>query len=292
MASIFLTGASGFLGTAVRDRLRAAGHRVLCLQRSGTGADVVAGDLCDSGSYAASLAGVDTVIHLAAITGKAPPDDYQRINVDGTRTLLEAAQQAGVQRFLFCSSIAVKFPDKRRYHYALAKAAAEQLVLDSPLAATIIRPTIVAGTGSPVMSKLAELADMPMVPLFGKASALVQPIDVGDLADFVTAIVEGGRFDNEILELGGPEAISLRELLDRLHRARSGNATKFMTVPLFLVLPALAVLERLVYGALPITTGQLATFRFDGDAATNMLWSSRRDQLVTLDRIIADTTRS
>jgi nucleoside-diphosphate-sugar epimerase len=265
MARVLVTGASGFLGARVCRALEARGHRVLGLQRQpSTDPRVVEGNLLDPATYESRLAGIDAVVHLAAVTGKAPPGEYFRVNVEGTRTLVDAMKRAGVERLLFCSSIAVTFPDIRRYYYAQSKAEAERLVAHSGLRFTTIRPTIIAGEGSPVISKLESLASLPVVPLFGSGQTKVQPIDVSDLAQQIVAIVEADRFNGETLELGGPELVTLRELLDRLHRRRHRRAAWFLPLPLGLIVPALSLLERVAYGALPLTVGQLATFRFDG----------------------------
>jgi NADH dehydrogenase len=194
-----------------------------------------------------------------------------------------------VRHFLFCSTIAAGFPDIRGYPYAQSKAAAEGLVVASGIAATVIRPTIVAGPGSPVMRRLADLAALPVVPAFNGGRARIQPILVDDLAAFVLDIVETARFGGEVLDLGGPDVLSMRELLDRMHRYRGGNPARFVNVPLGLVLPALRALERVAHRALPLTVGQLASFRFDGIARPNAVWEARRGTLAPIHQMIAVT---
>lgn len=287
MASVFVTGAAGFVGSVVCRRLEQAGHRVVGLQRQATGEPGrLQGDLLEPATYEGVLRGADALVHLAAVTGKAPPREYTRVNVEGTEALLAAAKRAGVPRVLFCSTVAVKFPDTRRYFYAQSKSEAEAVVAHSGLQSTVVRPTIVAGQGSPVVSKLASLAALPVVPAFGGAKARVQPILVDDLADFVTAIIEGDRFRGETLELGGPDVLTLRDLLDRLHRQIRGGPARFVPLPLETVVPLLRAAEPLLYAALPMTVGQLATFRFDGVAAPNDLWASRRSALATVAQMV------
>ena len=289
MAAVFLTGASGFLGRHVSARLRERGHVVTALTRRMNAADPAgpAADLTRPASYEAALAGVDTVVHLAAVTGKAAPAEYARVNVDGTRGLADAARRAGVTRFLFCSSIAVAFPDTSHYPYAESKAAGERIVAASGLRFATIRPTIIGGPGSPVIAKLASLAALPIIPAFGGGTARVQPILVDDLASLMVDLVDADRFSGEVLELGGRDVLSLRDLLGRLHSARRQTPPRFLPVPMGLILAPLRLIEPLLGHSLPMTIGQLATFRFDGVARPNSLWEARRDQLATLDQILA-----
>ena len=180
MATVFLTGGSGFVGRRVASLLEARGHRVAQLIRRGPHE----GDLLDDESHAQLMQGADVVVHLAAATGKVPPAEYARTNVEGTGSILRAANRAGVPRVLFISTIAVKFSDTSRYFYAESKAKAERLVASSGLRYTIVRPTMVGGAGSPVITGLARLAGLPLIPVFGGASCRVQPIARDDLAQF------------------------------------------------------------------------------------------------------------
>ena len=98
------------------------------------------GDLLDPAGYAAALAGCDAVLHLAAATGKQSRAEYLRVNRDGTEALVRQARQAGVSRFLFTSTVAVKFRDQFRYYYAQSKQEAEAVVTSSGLRWTIVAP--------------------------------------------------------------------------------------------------------------------------------------------------------
>jgi nucleoside-diphosphate-sugar epimerase len=287
MVRAFVTGGSGFLGRVVVAGLQAAGLDVRVLtRRQSSEPGTVVGDLTNPSAWAAALRDVDVVVHLAATTGKAPANEYVRVNIEGTRAMIDAASAAGVPRFLFCSSIAVTFGDLRHYPYAESKRAGELLVQSSALRTTIVRPTIIAGPGSPVLTKLAALAGLPVVPLFGGGHVLVQPILVDDLARFIVDLVLSER-PNETLELGGRDVLSMKELLDHLRRAQGKSSARFLPIPLGLVLPPLGWVEAVAGPLLPLTVGQLATFRFDGRARPNALWNARQASLASLDRLLA-----
>jgi len=294
--SIFLTGASGFVGHHLLSRLCFEPvAQIFCLTRRPLavtpqlGHDNVRflhGSLSDVAVYRDFLAQCDCVIHLAALTGKAPPAEYFRSNVEGTRILLETCRSAGVKKFLFVSSIAAGFSEKQRYYYAQSKEQAEQLVRQSGLRHTILRPTMIFGPASPVQAGLERLAALPVVPVFGDGRTPVQPIHVGDVAEFIMSIVAAERFAGETLEIGGPQALSIEDLLRRMRIHRTGKDALTLHLPLSLLIPALTALEVLAYRFLPITVGQLATFRNSGTIQPNSLWQQHAPQLRSLDSML------
>ena len=140
--SIFVTGGSGFIGRRFLAALREGGFdRVTCLTRkpaptAGTaspGWKYLPGDLSAPESYSSHLAQADLVVHLAAATGNASPDELRRINVDATRRLLQECERHGVSRMLYVSSIAAKYRDLEHYAYGRSKAEAESAVRASRL---------------------------------------------------------------------------------------------------------------------------------------------------------------
>jgi len=279
--AVFVTGGAGFAGRRLLAELRRAGRTVVALDRSGALADaaagdsgltVVRGDLLDPATYRDALTTCDTVVHLAAATGRASAADHFRVNAQGTEALLGEATRAGITRFLFVSSIAVTFQDVRGYHYAIAKQRAEQLVAGSSLRHVILRPTIILGPGAPILKALEKLALLPAIVLPGNGKARVQPIHVDDVVKSILTVVEIDLFDNEILDIGGPSIITMEELLQALRQARTGRAGRVVHVPLPLLRLPLGLAEAIGLGAaLPISAGQLSSFRWDGVAGANRL---------------------
>ena len=291
---LFLTGASGFLGRCLLSRPGSANFEtIFCLSRSAPLAssnrnlEWFRSELADTSTYSAALAGADCVLHLAAATGKLPPKEYFAVNVEGTRRLVEQCKLAGVRNFLLVSSIAAGFPDKTRYYYAQSKVQAEEIVRSSGLRYAIVRPTMIFGLGSPVLAGLAKLAALPVIPVFGNGATQVQPVAVEDLADFILGIVDNDLFRGETFELGGRDVVSIEELLRKIHLLLRHANAKSLHLPMALLLPALTLLEIVAYPLLPITVGQLATFRFGGTAHPNALWSERKPQLQSLEKMLA-----
>ena len=275
------------MGRHLLQRLAAQKYETLfCLSRTGrivspesTSIRTLEGSLADIDRYQPELTASECVVHLAAATGKLKPADYFRINVVGTNNLIERAKQCGVKKILFVSSIVVRFPNKDHYYYAQSKEQAEQLVRESGLDYAIVRPTIVAGEGSGVLEGLAKIASLPIVPVFGDGTTRMQPIAVEDLADFLVVILEREMFSRGIFEFGGPEVLTIEELLKRLCRARFQREARVMHIPFGLAAPLLKMLERVAYSLLPVTLGQLAVFRCDGTAESNSLFEERRAAL-------------
>lgn len=167
---VFVTGGSGFVGGHAIEGLRAAGHEVLALARSPESAAKVRsfGATPVDGALGAvpveALRGCDAVVHAAAhVEAWGPWEVFERVNVEGTRQLLAAAQEAGVRRFVHIGTEAALFagdplvgideaqpyPARQRFPYSASKAEAERLVLaaDTPggLRTVVVRPRLVWG---------------------------------------------------------------------------------------------------------------------------------------------------
>ena len=266
-AALFLTGGNGFLGRRLLAALPEA-RRARCtlLLREGQeapgGFRIVRGDLLDATSYADAIEPQATVVHLAALTGKATRARHLEVNEKGTTTLIEAAKIAGARRFLFLSSIAVQFENRAGYHYAEAKDAAERRLRTSGLECRIVRPTMIFGPGSPVQEGLAKLACMPMVPLFGGGKNRVQPVHVDDLARYLADGLDRD-FAGDTFSVAGAETTSMRELLERLAIAERGKPRPFLPLPIGLFRGLLRLVEPVLLPVLPLTAGQIASFAND-----------------------------
>ena len=292
--SIFLTGAGGFLGDRVLNHLLKKGdRRVVCLIRGKVPDSVlpnvryVTGDLLEPGGYADALAGCDTVLHMAAATGKNTPQEYMRVNRDGTEVLIRQARQSGAKRFLFVSSVAAKFRDQFRYFYAQSKQEAEAIVAASELRWTIVRPTMILGRNSPVFDSLARLAALPVVPVFGDGRVPVQPVFVDDLADYLVALIdEKDDLQAVTMEIGGPEVLSIEDLLQRIRSTAGKSVAPVLHLPVRVIARCLGWTEPFLLPLLPFTAGQLASFSNPGTTAPHPWVAGRRAQLTTVDEML------
>lgn len=275
MDSLFITGATGFVGRALVSKLDPARYQnIFCLSRTGANGvfarderiRMIKGDLREPESYAGALASRPTVVHLAAVTGKASAEEYFEINTHGTKRLIEQCERSGVENFLYVSTIAVKYTNVDRYHYAQSKKLAEQAVKESRLRYLIVRPTIVIGPGGGPWRPLSKLARGPLVALPGDGQARMQPIALEDLVACLRTILAENLFTNEVIELGGPEALTCERFLRRIHVRYRGKEPAVLRLPLKPIIAVLSVLERIFSNAAPVSAGQLTAFWQDSTA--------------------------
>jgi NADH dehydrogenase len=296
MPALFVTGATGFVGRAFVERIAsqtdvtvtALARRVSSPPHAPT-VRWVQGDLLRDGDWRSALDGADTVLHLAAATGKLSPEEIRRVNVDATERLLGFARAANVARFLFVSSIAAKFADAPHYHYAAAKRVAERLVADSGLRTLIVRPTMVLGPGSPIGQRLRTLATAPVIAVFGDGRTRIQPIHVDDLAAILADLAVSASFDGRIIEVGGTDAIAIEDFLRMVRAAAHRDGDTALHVPVGPLRAALALVERVSVKLVPFTAGQLASFTNDGTVDANAAYDGAVTTAHDLASIVAAT---
>jgi 2-alkyl-3-oxoalkanoate reductase len=188
-----VTGATSMIGGAVVDRLEARGDTATVLQRRSAGRSrEVLGDITDPDEVARAVAGNEAVVHLAAKVGVTGTwDEYQRVNVVGTETVVSVARAAGVSRFVHVSSPSVAHgghaivgagaepavTGRRRAWYAESKALAERWALTAngtDMGVVAVRPHLVWGPGdTQLVGRIVERAAAGRLALVGGGTALV-----------------------------------------------------------------------------------------------------------------------
>ncbi len=184
MSLLAITGATGFVGSAVLAEALAQGHQVRALARRDqaprAGVAWVRGDLADAGALAALVAGAEAVIHVAGLTNTPDPEEFETANVTGTANVLAAMAGAGVRRLVFVSSLAAREPALSAY--GASKARAEALVEASGLDWTTVRPPAVYGPRDIDMLDLFRSAKWGVVPLPpGGATSIIHADDLAGL---------------------------------------------------------------------------------------------------------------
>lgn len=289
---VFITGATGFIGRRVIQRLVTTGHTVHALcRRPDLKVDVewVLGDLERPESYQPALSGVDAVIHLGALTGKALAARHDRVNRTATRSLHEAAREAGVPRFIFASTVAVRYPDKGKRPYVKAKEAAEKALREERPPTIVLRPTLVLGADSPIGNQLAQLARLPLTPVFGDGKTRLQPVHVDDVAEAFVDLAVSTDPGGATIEMGGPEELSLDELMMRFRAAAGTSSRPMAHFPVRWPRSMRGLLEPALLSMLPVTANQLDAFRYDSIAEKSSFVEARKSRLKTVEDMVRDT---
>ena len=217
------------MGPTIVRKLVDDGHTVRLLEHTpGASAelpnqDAVQGSMTDAASLRRAVEGQDVVVHLVAIlTGK--PEEFRSIMEQGTRDLLAAARDAGVQRFVLMSALGTTEETKDLVPYYGAKWQMEQDVKASGLEHVIFRPSFVFGPEGGSLGQFKKIAKLaPVTPIVGPGTQRIQPIWVDDVAAHFAAAIEQPEAANRTFELGGPDAVTWNEFWSRL-KQRPGLA--------------------------------------------------------------------
>lgn len=186
---IVLTGGTGFVGSATLDQLIGAGHAVRALvrrpQAERESVEWIAGDIGDRDAIGRLVDGAHAVIHCAGVVNAPDRDTFERVNVQGTATLVAACEAAGVPRFVHVSSLAAREP--KLSAYGTSKARGDRVVATSKLDWTVVRPPAIYGPGDMEMLELFRMAarGVMLLPPRGRMSV----VHVEDLARLLVSLL-------------------------------------------------------------------------------------------------------
>ncbi|HEY74300.1 MAG TPA: NAD-dependent epimerase/dehydratase family protein [Thermoflexia bacterium] len=234
---VLITGATGFIGWHLARYLMMQGHRVRALVRrespalTEAGVELARGDITDFEAVRATVDGVEAIFHLAAARDVwgTPEPVYQRVNVEGTQHLLDAAAEAGARRFVYCSSVGVAryagnlqadetmpFSEPTsQIFYHRTKAQAERMALDAR--AVVVRPVITYGPrdGEGFVTRLITLLAQGQLVWVGNGRNHVDLVYIDDLVlGMYTALVQGTA--GRVYILSGTAPIQVRALVDKI----------------------------------------------------------------------------
>ena len=237
-ARILITGATGFTGGHLCERLTREGHRVRALVRDENrcsdlrhwGVEIVRGDLRDSASLTRAIHGIDTVYHIAALFRQenVSRKEMWANNVQGTKNILDAAVKAGVQRFVHCSTIGVhgdiknppaneESPYAPGDYYQESKTAAEKITLqymkDGKLPVVVFRPGGIYGPRDLRFLKLIRPIKSGRFVMLGSGEVVYQMIYIDDLVDGIMLCGTKRDAVGRIYILTGDEPSTLNQLV-------------------------------------------------------------------------------
>lgn len=252
---ILVTGGSGHLGSELVPLLQAGGLRLRILTRNperarqqlGDGLEFVAGDVCDVHSLEAAVNGVRTVV--SALTGFGPGGRGPRaVDYEGNRNLVNAAEEAGVERFVLLSmhGASAEHPmELLRWKYR-----AEEMLRASRLDWRIVRPTVFmelwAGIiGNPILKN-------GKATVFGRGDNPINFTSVRDLARFVELAVLESGLSQQIIDVGGPENLTFNQLVEEIVSI-TGRKASVRHVPI----PVMRLIRQLMRPIRPDIAGMI-----------------------------------
>ncbi len=260
MKNILVTGATGFTGKALCERLVENGEQVTAFVRPSSeikylqeiGVNCVAADITSKEDVAKNFTSFDCVYHIAAAyrTEHSTEDMFTLVNVEATRNLLDAAKECGVGRFVHCSTVGVQGeiddpPADENYrfkpgdHYQESKKEGELLALryfQEGLPGTVFRPVGIYGPGDTRFLKLFRPVSKGLFVMIGSGKVLYHMTYIDDLIDGILLCGSRKEALGEVFTLGGEHYTTLRELVDQIAEVlgKSNTGIRIPYTPVYL----------------------------------------------------------
>ena len=268
-----VTGATGFVGDNLVKKLVARGDSVRCLVRKSSNiislkqldVELAEGDVRDFDSVMRALSGMDHVYHCAAAVGIGtfPRSEYYAINGDGTRNVVKACEQAGVEALVYVSTQSVTFdfterinasednpsyPSRYKDPYSESKALGEKEVIDAGrsgrLRTSAIRPTFIWGPGDRLMlPAIAKMAKQNQLFLINRGRSEISPSHVDNVCDAIMLAALKEDVSGEVFLIADDENTTIGEFTRRMVEA-AGLPAPTKSIPYGLAFALAAVVEK------------------------------------------------
>lgn len=218
---IAITGGTGFVGWHLAQTLVDEGHdlvllsRGVCSRESHPRITHVASDLSDAAILATAFSACEAVAHCAGINRELGSQTYQRVHIEGTWNVVQAAQRSGVRRLVLMSFLRARPGCGSLYHES--KWAAEEIVRNSALDYTIVKAGMVYGRGDHMLDHLTHsLCTIPLFATVGLAEKPIRPLAIEDLIVVMRAALVDGQLPRKTVSVTGAEQLYLSDAVRRV----------------------------------------------------------------------------
>jgi uncharacterized protein YbjT (DUF2867 family) len=243
---VAVVGATGYVGGRLVPALMAAGHDVRCLARTPErldrvewrgDVDVVQADVLDAPSLDTALSGIEAVYYLVHAMGHS--GDFERTDRIGAENTRVAAERAGVSRIVYLGGLGEEDPNRLSSHLASRHEVGE-ILASGMVAVTELRAAVIIGSGSASFEMLRNLADVlpAMICPRWVTKTQCQPIAIADVLHYLVAVVDRPEAAGKVLEIGGPDVLTYRDMMDRY--AALAGLRRRLIIPVPLLTPRLS----------------------------------------------------
>ncbi len=261
---VFITGGTGFVGRAI---LRQANKQSLAIKlltrtelslkklgRLAEKLELIQGDIFSRDALEKGMKGCDAVIHLVGIIKETGNETFEKIHIEGTKCVVDAARSAGIRHFVHMSSENARADAPSRYH--TTKYNAEEYLKASGLTYTIMRPSMMFGEEDQNFNELAKIIrSTPITPVIGDGSYIWQPVSVYNVAELFVSVLMQSKAMGKTYEIRGPEKFTFDKILDLLMEV-TGKTRPKIHLPVAFMKPLVSLMS-IAQSIAPITLEQM-----------------------------------
>ncbi|MHB1696913.1 MAG: NAD-dependent epimerase/dehydratase family protein [bacterium] len=278
---VFIAGGTGFVGSAVSEKIKSSGASVTLLERNKykiqrlkeLGFEVFEGTLEEKSAVDDFLScnKFDAIINLIGIIRSLPEFSFQKVHVDYVNILLDLAKKNGIGRFIHMSALgAAEGSDSE---YFSTKYEGESLVKNSGLKWTVFRPSLIFGDNAAFFDDLINLIKTrALVPIIGTGETKFAPVDVFSVAGAYNNSLYNEKTINKVFQLCGPDIYTFENIVDLIMEILPPKKLK-IHAPSFVAEKSLNIIERLspsLAKNMPITSDQIRMLKHDNICSGDM----------------------
>lgn len=242
---ILVTGATGYIGSQLIERLSLMPFHIRCIARNpdrikdskNTSTEVRWGDLLSYDSLRESFKGIDVAFYL--VHSMNAKNDFERLESEAAKNFAQAAVENNIKRIIYLGALGYEKEGALSPHLQNRKKVGN-ILRDSGIQVIEFQPSIILGAGSLSYEMIKALSEKLLVMIMPKwVSVKAQPIGIKDILDYLTQAIDLKVEENEIYEIGGPDQVSYKELIQEYSRQRG---LKRLLIPVPVLTPSLSSL--------------------------------------------------